>query len=117
MKEFFLKGLGYLFGVTLVFPILCLVSLLVTCRNYVWSTVISAGLFYLILGFTGVACFLALSLTVILTYLGSLTYKKFVEIIDKGMEEKLNKLTPEEKTQRKRGLGIDDILGRYGGLS
>lgn len=116
MKEFLSKIFGYIIGVILIFPILVMLGLLVTCRNYIWSAVISAGLFYLILGFTGVACFLTLSLTIILSYLGDLTYKKFVETIDKSMEEKLNNFSDEEKAQRKRALVIDDIIGRYGDL-
>lgn len=117
MKKLFGKVFGFILGVTLIFPVLGLISLFMTCKNYFYSAVISAVTFYLILGFTGVACFLTFCMTIIMTYIGTLVYKKGIDIIDRSMESKLNKLSEEEKTQRSRGIKIDDIIGRFGGLN
>lgn len=117
MKNFFSKLLGYLFGVIFVFPFLSLVGLLVTCRNYISSIFVSGGFFYLILGFTGISCFFTLSLTIVLTYLGKLTFKKFNVIIDNAMEKKLRELSDDEKIRHNRSMNINNIIGRYGGLN
>lgn len=115
MKDFFGKALGFILGVFLVFPLLGLASFLIACKDYYWSAIISAGTFFLIMGFSGVACFLAIAMTIILTAVGQQVYKFSIKLIDENMEKKLSKLTEEEKTQRNRGIQIDNIIGRFGG--
>lgn len=116
MKDIILKILSYVAVILLLFPIVSSLLFLSLCKNYLYAIIISASILYLSLGFTGVSCFLAIALCIVLGQIGSFLHKKGLEFIDTSMEEKLAGLSDEEKTQTKRGFKIDNILGRMRGL-
>jgi len=116
MKNFFMKIFSFILTIVVLFPIIGLFCFLIVCKNYLYSILISAFTFYLILGFTGVSCFLAISTCVVLTYIANHVHNIGLKLIDDSMEKKMREISDAEKTQINRGFKIDDILDRMSGL-
>ena len=116
MIKLLTKILGFILMLVLIIPMVSLFLFLSVCGNYFYSILISAFTLYLFIGFTGVACFLTIALAIVLHQIGSYFNKKGLEFIYTSMENKLNKLSDDEKAQTNRGFKINDILGKIGGL-
>jgi len=116
-----MKALGkifvYILVILLIFPLFVLFNLFITCKDYIWSVLISAGVFYLILGFTGISCLLTIALSIILTSIGQAVYNKTYNLVSEGIDRKKNKLSDVEKSQYDRSNKIDSIIGRLGGIN